>query len=652
MEFKIEKLRWYRHRLAAMGPAEISHRIREHVKRRIDRIKPPLLVHHDRGSLPEIPALRAGIKGWDIPRELLNEWRDDAAQCRVGKFFLLGQAWPECSNDAKWHLDPGSGKFWPQNTYCFDVDFRHAHGMGDIKYVWELNRLQYLQPIAALACKRGDRDLAQYCINEIIGWIDHNPPHLGVNWTSGIELALRAVSILVVTTLVGEYLTAAQRGKIWNTLEEHGLWLARYPSLYSSANNHLVAEGLGLFMLGALCRLLPRATQWRAQGWDILRAAAQEQILSDGVGAEQTLTYTAVVLEMLLLGQHIARASHIDIPHAFSDRVARGGVTLRWFTDSAGNQPHIGDNDNARILGVYRRDESYVRSILGCIAAVTDRGDLTPPNLKPHFRQAVFGLSPAPEAEPQGVKNFSDGGYTVGRHQGKHAVMLAFDHGYLGYLSIAAHGHADALALWLHLDGHPILIDAGTYLYHAGGPWRSYFRSTAAHNTLCLADTNSSTMSGNFNWSHKANARLTAYEIGVDTWRAEAEHDGYLQQFGVRHHRSLRVDPEKGFTIEDRLSGTGVHRVGINFLLHPSLRAQLDGHTVRVTRDHQLVLRAVYDGPLSCRICVADAPDGGWHSESFGIKTPAARIVYEGALTTGQTSTVNFFFDEERPKTT
>lgn len=653
MKLSAEKLSWYRHRLAAMSAPEIAHRVSETVKRRLDRKKTATLQPFDRGALPEIPGLRSGIKNWDIPAALLTEWQETTKKSQAGEFFLLGQAWPPCANDHKWHLDPASGKFWPHDVYCFDIDFRHAPSMGDIKYVWELNRLQYLQPIAALAYKRGDRALAVYCINEIISWIDHNPAHHGVNWASGIELALRVVGIIVVTTLVGEYIDAAQRSKIWGTLEAHGQWLERYPSLYSSANNHLVAEGLGLFTLGALCPTLPLAARWRKLGWDTLCTAAQEQILPDGVGAEQTLTYTSVVLEMLLLGQHIARATATTIPEIYTDRITKGGIYLRWFTDASGHQPYIGDNDNARVLGVYTCDENYVRAILGCIAAVTGRADLTPPRLEPHFRQAIFGQAPVPDLDLQGVKNFAAGGYTVGRHKtDAHEIMLAFDHGYLGYLSIAAHGHADALSLWLHLDGHPVLIDAGTYLYHSGGTWRDHFRGTAAHNTLCLEETSSSTMSGNFNWARKANTRLTGYEIGKDSWQAEAEHDGYLEKFGVRHRRRLRVEPATGFAVEDSLLGRGAHQVAIGFLLHPSLRATSDSQSVRVTRDGKLILRLVHTGGLTCRIDGPDQLTNGWCSETFGIKTATTRIVFAGVLGVEKSVTTNFFFDEENKKTT
>ena len=79
-------------------------------------------------------------------------------------------------------------------------------------------------------------------------------------------------------------------------------------------------------------------------------------------------------------------------------------------------------------------------------------------------------------------------------------TLMVMDHGPLGHLSIAAHGHADALALWLHIGDQPVLVDAGTYLYHSGGAWRDRLRGTPLHNTLSLDDRNSSRIAGPFNW--------------------------------------------------------------------------------------------------------------------------------------------------------
>ncbi len=514
-----------------------------------------------------------------------------------------------------------------------------------MKYVWELGRLQYLQPIAALAFKRKNHDLAAFCAAELESWIDNNPPHRGIHWASGIELAIRMVSMLVIATLVGEHVTAAQRRTYQATLQEHALWLERYPSRFSSANNHLAAEGLGLFLVGALCPHFARAGTWMRQGWETLREAARLQVLPDGAGAEQAIAYTAVLLEMLLLGLHVARALRLDVPDDYVGRIAAGGVFLRWFTDAGGGQPRIGDDDNACILGTCSPRQNYVQSILGCIAAVSARPDQTPPGLDAHFRQCLFGFPPAPEPGPVGVRTFEHGGYTVGRHRSRgRDILLAIDHGYLGYLSIAAHGHADALSVWLHIDGQPVLVDAGTYLYHAGGAWRDHFRGTPAHNTLCIANTDSSATAGNFNWSHKAATRLTRFTDAGDAWSLEAEHDGYQKPFGAIHRRTLTVSPESGFVIEDRISAQCRHDVTVGFLLHPALQAVMRDNEIGVSKGGIALLRLRNEGPLAAAIGHPGTDRGGWYSPTFGVKLPTTRIIFTGTLAPDQVATVSFTY--------
>src|SRR6202012_4621281 len=97
----------------------------------------------------------------------------------------------------------------------------------------------------------------------------------------------------------------------------------------------------------------------------------------------------------------------------YTARLKACGEFLTWFTDCRGNRPLIGDDDGGRVL--------------------------------PLFEDAPVQLQP-------GVKTFHDGGCTVGRHvaQGRE-IWLAMDHGGLGYGPLAAHGHADALAIWLHI---------------------------------------------------------------------------------------------------------------------------------------------------------------------------------------------------------
>src|SRR5690606_37219023 len=117
-----------------------------------------------------------------------TDWKGVFDQARNGRWLYLGRQWPRTTGSAAWHLDPVSNTPWPSTSYCFDIDFRHEGGRGDVKYVWELNRLQFLPPIAALARAEGNGEAARYCIDTILDWAEANPPFKGVNWSSGIEL--------------------------------------------------------------------------------------------------------------------------------------------------------------------------------------------------------------------------------------------------------------------------------------------------------------------------------------------------------------------------------------------------------------------------------------------------------------------------------
>ena len=162
-----------------------------------------------------------------------------------------------------------------------------------------------------------------------------------------------------------------------------------------------------------------------------------------------------------------------------------------------GIAPAICDDDEGRVIAMCEPEPRYPASIAN--AAMAYLGAPSPVSAaEPHLRDAIFGEAAEGEARAaNGLTTFSDGAYSV---LDGARFKLVMDHGPLGYLSIAAHGHADALSVLLSIDGEPVLVDPGTYLYHSGGAWRDWFRSTRAHNTLTIADADQSVMSGAFNW--------------------------------------------------------------------------------------------------------------------------------------------------------
>ncbi len=625
---------WLKNRLASMTPGEIRHRVAEQAKRRMARSKAydfsAAAAAGD--ALPAIPGLRDGLAALTSHAELRRDWREAAERARDGRFRFMALEWPQPLPDgpARWHLDPVSGTPWPSEAYCFDIGFRYEQERGDIKYVAELNRLQYLQPSAALAALLHDGDLAAFCLNEIDAWIAGNPPYRGLHWASGIELALRATSMIMVVSLLGpESIDAERRRRLRASFAAHGFWLMRYPSLHSSANNHLIAEIAALYLLGALIPDLPDAARWKAYGRRALEREALIQISSDGVGVEQAISYTALTVDWLLLCALVADRLGEPLPKPVIERLRQAGRHVRDMLDEAGNHPRIGDDDDSSVIRSRTGPEPTVVSVLAGIAAFTKDASLTPPVVPPHLRLALYGLPPARLNErDERVTHYPDGGLSVAHlRMNHHQTLWVLDHGPLGWLSIAAHGHADTLALWLHVDGRPILVDAGTYLYYGAGVWRNRLRGTAAHNTLCLEDTDSSTITGPFTWGQRARAEVLSTVDEPAAFAIEASHDGYRRAFGVDHVRTVeRLDGDR-VRVSDRLHGSGnrTYKVQIGWLLAPEVTcvAQDDAWHLECGPVH-LRLRA--DGPLSARLeetCL---------SRAFGAKEPSRRLLFEGSL--------------------
>ncbi len=643
-----ERAAWLMGRLRNMSPAEIAHRVREQVKRSSSRRFTPtfatLVVGGD--ELPKLPELAEDVVQLARKRPAVaQDWAGDFARVQRNAFHFLGRDWPVQTGLPNWHQDPATAAYWPHDTYCFDIPYRHAADIGDVKYVWELGRLRHLQTVAAHAQVANDDDAAALCVRHIMSWLDANPPYQGVAWATGIETALRAISLIVVTTLLpDDAFTKAQRQRVLTGLAAHGYWLARFPSRFSSANNHLIAEVCGLHLLGALVPNLAHAQRWERLGREVLEEEVGRQFLPDGVGAEQSPTYAAFSAEFFLLSGTVARLVGRPFGQSYWEALARHAVAIKGQMDERGHVPAIGDDDEGRVIAAGVGEENYVASVLGCLAEAVARPDLAPSVVQPSLRNAFFGLPEAGGSGPTGLSSFVDGGYSVARDRdGGREVMWVMDHGPLGYLSIAAHGHADALAVWLHVDGEPLIVDAGTFQYHADEGWRAHFRSTPAHNTLCVEGADSSVISGTFNWSSKATASLLDLNRAA-AWSVEAEHDGYASRFGVVHRRKLERCATGHYRITDRLTGnSGSKAVEAGFLFAPDVELQRDGGSWVAFRGGVAVLRVAHDGPLTGRVLRGqETPKRGWFSPNFGARVPACLLSFSGDFTPGNDAIFNF----------
>jgi hypothetical protein len=623
-------LGWYINRLRSMGPAEIAHRLLEAGRKRRSRHRHEGWERYPAGPLPALPALREAVLRADKPMRAAIAAAAEGVL--AGRFAALGRDWPADAVRgfplALWRLDPVTGGLWPgAETYTHDIDFRHDGSRGDIKYVWEINRLQLLMPLATQALLAGDGRCRAAIEAAIVSWHAANPPFRGVGWASGIEVAQRAISLIFAAALIGPELSPAARAALGQVLSASAFWLSRFPSLHSSANNHRIAELAGLCLIG-----LSRGDE-PAEACRALIAETLKQILPDGAAAEQSPTYAAFSAELALLCTLAARAAGKPFPPAFETRLGRFAEFVGWL-GGGGTTPALGDDDEGRVLTLLAPEADYARSVAAAIAGCLG----VPGPQAADFRALVFGSPPGPAPHPEGLRTFADGGLSVwhGEQNGRH-VRLTFDHGPLGYLSIAAHGHADALALTLSLDGEPVLVDPGTYLYGSGGAWRRWFRSTPAHNTLNLDGASQSVMSGPFNWSEKATARLDEAGAAPHPW-LRASHDGYRRRFGRLVQRTLEIEAGR-IAVTDQLLGGPPRAAELVFQLAPGLVATREEMSVTVQRGPEALLRLDFPAGALALVTGEDRPDGGWVAPRFGEKRAATRLSWRGPIGEGAVTT-------------
>jgi hypothetical protein len=429
---------------------------------------------------------------------------------------------------------------------------------------------------------------------------------------------------------------------------QHAHFVQGHFSLYSSANNHLIGEAAGLFVAALTWPHWPRASAWLAEAKAILEREALLQNAPDGVNREQAVSYQQFGLDLLLLPLLAGRANGKRFSAAYESRIEAMTEYLASIMDAGSNVPMIGDSDDGAVVKLAPgREFCGYRSLLATGALLFRRGDFKAKagELDDKTRW-LFGEgadSAFEELDRAHVqlpvrRAFTHGGYYIlgCDFETENEIRLIADAGPLGYQTIAAHGHADALAFTLSVGGKEFLIDPGTYAYHTQGPWRRYFRGTAAHNTVRVDGADQSVSGGNFIWLQKARAGCSVWRStdGMDVF--EGWHGGYTRlPDPVTHRRRITLDKSaRRVLVEDRLQMAGEHAIELFF--HCSERCRVDRAPdgYRISQDERAIFLELpqRQGATARVSCGSIEPISGWVSRRFDMRQPAPTIAWHARL--------------------
>ena len=633
---------WYAQRLRTMGPTEIAWRTGRAVRSRLPRRG---VDSWDDATLLGTPApdwafeleqFRAGTgrpillsreRAAEVAAELdpteLLEAADRAAEQR---FAFFGYPEVQLPTPLDWSHDPLAGVTWP-DAPARQIDHRTA--AGDVKWIWELNRLQHLPVLSTAWLVSGDDRYARAALDQLDSWLLQNPPGHGIAWRGAFEAGIRAVSVAIALDGLKDSpeLTPDRFRRAVRMLAASAdrCWTER--SLHSSANNHLVGELAGLATVALMFPRLARASAWERRSLRLLSCEADRQVLPDGSGAEQSVGYQISTTELLLVVALLLKRRGGAVPPALTSAVSRGA---RFLADVVGDhdpQPRYGDDDQGFALRLGPEPTRSVREHLAVVGGFTGDPTLWARGTRT-FTAAWFTEGPPsgdPEPPPAGL-HAADGGLVVLRSGDRRVTM---DIGPLGYLSIAAHGHADALAVTVSHGGHDVLGDPGTASYYGHPDWRRTHRGTRTHATVCVDGQDQSVMGGPFLWSRHAQVRLRS--VDLEAGIVDAEHDGYERlDSPVVHRRWLLAPPAWDHVlVVDLLTGAGRHDVEVTWPLAPGFEATTadgrhradDGTGSTVSLHHAATHRVALEQSRG-----DDRTQLGWWSTRLEQREPSWRL--------------------------
>jgi hypothetical protein len=605
-------------------------------------------------------------------RELQRRWGAEAEAPVVGRarriaegrFDLLGFRDLSFGDPVDWHLEPVSQRRAPL-THWSRINYLDANVAGDKKITWELNRHQYFATLGRAYWHTGDELYARTFAEHLASWMEQNPPKLGINWSSSLEVSFRAISWLWALHFFRDsrHLTPQLFLRALRFLYVHARHLETYLSTYFSPNTHLTGEALGLFYLGTLLPEFRRAARWRETGARVLVAELERHVRPDGVYFEQSSHYHRYTTDFY---------AHLYV----LDRVNGGGLAeqvreklqllldhLMYITRPDGTTPLVGDDDGGRLAWLEESAPNDFRATLSTGASLFARGDYKfvagEASEETLWLLGARGLGDFDRLEARTPADtsraFESGGYYVmrdGWERGSNYLLI--DCGPHGVFE-GGHAHADALSFNLAARGRAMLVDPGTYTYTGSQELRDLFRGTAAHNTLTVDGESSSVPGGPFSWKSEATAQARAWMSHARFDFFEGAHDGYARlPSPARHARAVLFLKGDYWVVRDRVGTEGAHRYELNFHFAPDAGPSVErvGDVAAVReletgaaglelftfcgaggwREEQGFVSECYGRRVAARVCVfSTEAEGPQEFVTFMIPTPAhsARVRVE-----------------------
>jgi uncharacterized heparinase superfamily protein len=477
---------------------------------------------------------------FSLPRETLASqiWRGLAQPVYRSRLYgwLLGNRssgeFTVTPTDA-WPGDEQSGLHLLGGEYRYGSEVvRSPKPLGDpigVSPAWRgwINRFTWLQDLRACGGPAA-RQLARQLTQQ---WLEENPGYDSFAWRSDI-LAARLRQILLHHAFLEVQSDALFRSALLYSLNRQAAHLARaLPD--GLAGSALLKASIVLMMAGAM---LPQGDVWLARGRRIFAGEIGKQILADGGHVERSPGVTLDLLQHLLDLRHVLTLTRQPLPDHLQIAIENLAAVLHLLCHGDGKLALFNDSNEAT--------PELLALVFSRVGGERQR-ELTQLPLTGYQRLQA----------------------------GKALVIL--DSGAPPRHGLDAHAHAGTLSFEMSYGADRMIVNCGA-AHPSATDWRQVQRSTAAHSTLVVDDTNSSML-----LDHGGMALIPTIvtsrreETDGQVW-LDTSHNGYEESFGLVHRRRLFLAGDGNELMgEDVISGIGGNAFALRFHLHPQVQASI-----------------------------------------------------------------------------
>ena len=503
-------------------------------------------------------------------------------------------------------FDLGYPLSWNRNVLSGRLHNNQVHwskitdsGNDDIKGVWEASRFSWVFPLVRAWVIEGSDFYPETFWKLFEDWMENNPPNRGPQWMCGQESALRLLAVTYALQAFRDHPSTTDK-RIFLTSQLAKTTATRIKGhisyAISQSNNHSISEAVGLFTAGVMWPNCAEASEWRADGIEILISEINKLVNPDGGFSQHSTNYHRLFLHLVIWAELVLRAEHQTFPEKTLKKIRLATEFLGDLLDDEGNVPRYGPDDGAYLFPLSGSSHDDFRPVVNAAKILFTGSRLAE---GPWDEEALLLCGPLPASSADfSSKEFVDKPFS-GISLFKNSLGTLFFRN-PSFEFRHRPNHADQLQVSIKWGNEWVTEDIGTFSYNSKIPGADG-ASAKQHSLVTVNNRSPMKRFSRFLWLPWTKCRRAVSSNSI-----KATHNGY-SPFSTE--RTVQRFSE-GFVIIDKIKGPKVAEICLRW----------QGRTKSTLE--QLSISCSIESKEDWR--TGDEKSGeGWYSSSYGLREPS-----------------------------